>query len=46
MKLGGRMRDTSLVPVAVRLVRAVEEVVDVESDLSAHASAAARGSLQ
>lgn len=28
--LGGRVRDTSLVPVAARLVRAVEGVVDVE----------------
>lgn len=28
--LGGRARDTSLVPVAARLVRAVEGVVDVE----------------
>ncbi|MDW8803775.1 CBS domain-containing protein [Streptomyces scabiei] len=32
--LGGRMRDTSLVPVAARLVRAVEGVVDVAFDLS------------
>ncbi|MFI2629158.1 CBS domain-containing protein [Streptomyces collinus] len=46
VKLGGRMRDTSLVPVAARLIRAVEGVVDVEFDLSEHASAAARGSLQ
>ncbi|WP_189862187.1 CBS domain-containing protein [Streptomyces poonensis] len=37
VKLGGRMRDTSLVPVAARLVRAVEGVVDVEFDLSGHA---------
>ncbi|TPQ17740.1 CBS domain-containing protein [Streptomyces sporangiiformans] len=34
VKLGGRVRDTSLVPVAARLVRAVEGVVDVEFDLS------------
>ncbi|MFI9749526.1 CBS domain-containing protein [Streptomyces collinus] len=46
VKLGGRMRDTSLVPVAARLIRAVEGVVDVEFDLAEHASAAARGSLQ
>jgi len=32
--LSGRMRDTSLVPVAARLVRAVEGVVDVEFDLA------------
>ena len=32
--LGGRVRDTSLVPVAARLVRAVAGVVDVEFDLS------------
>ncbi|MEI5525646.1 CBS domain-containing protein [Streptomyces brasiliscabiei] len=31
--LGGRIRDTSLVPVAARLVRAVEGVVSVEFDL-------------
>ncbi|MFE1443415.1 CBS domain-containing protein [Streptomyces sp. NPDC058739] len=31
--LTGRVRDTSLVPVAARLVRAVEGVVDVEWDL-------------
>ncbi|MDV9172384.1 CBS domain-containing protein [Streptomyces sp. W16] len=29
VRLGGRVRDTSLVPVAARLVRAVEGVVDV-----------------
>ncbi|GAA4543815.1 CBS domain-containing protein [Streptomyces collinus] len=46
VKLGGRMRDTSLVPVAARLIRAVEGVVDVEFDLSEHAPAAARGTLQ
>ncbi|MGC0400487.1 CBS domain-containing protein [Streptomyces sp. SAI-126] len=34
--LSGRIRDTSLVPVAARLIRAVEGVVDVEFDLSAH----------
>ncbi|KOU74153.1 CBS domain-containing protein [Streptomyces sp. MMG1533] len=33
--LSGRIRDTSLVPVAARLVRAVEGVVNVEFDLSA-----------
>ncbi|MEU8654393.1 CBS domain-containing protein [Streptomyces sp. NPDC048737] len=32
--LRGRVRDTSLVPVAVRLVRAVEGVVDVEPHLT------------
>ncbi|WEH12788.1 CBS domain-containing protein [Streptomyces sp. VNUA24] len=31
--LGGRIRDTSLVPVAARLVRAVEGVVSVDFDL-------------
>ncbi|MCX5336674.1 CBS domain-containing protein [Streptomyces sp. NBC_00140] len=30
VKLGGRVRDTSLVPVAARLARAVEGVVDIE----------------
>ncbi|WP_371658396.1 CBS domain-containing protein [Streptomyces sp. NBC_00280] len=33
--LTGRIRDTSLVPVAARLVRTVEGVVDVQCDLSA-----------
>jgi predicted transcriptional regulator len=33
-KLVGRVRDTSLVPVAARLVRAVEGVVDVDFDLT------------
>ena len=33
VKLSGRLRDTSLVPVAARLVRAVEGVVDVDFDL-------------
>ncbi|MFF3943059.1 CBS domain-containing protein [Streptomyces phaeofaciens] len=33
VKLTGRVRDTSLVPVAARLVRAVEGVVDVDFDL-------------
>ncbi|WP_405653322.1 CBS domain-containing protein [Streptomyces sp. NBC_00019] len=33
VKLGGRVRDTSLVPVAARLARAVEGVVDIEFDL-------------
>ncbi|MEU6549177.1 CBS domain-containing protein [Streptomyces sp. NPDC046915] len=32
--LTGRIRDSSLVPVAARMVRAVEGVVDVECDLS------------
>ena len=35
--LSGRIRDTSLIPVAARLIRAVEGVVDVEFDLSEHA---------
>ncbi|MFK0113420.1 CBS domain-containing protein [Streptomyces sp. NPDC091217] len=34
--LAGRIRDTSLIPVAARLVRAVEGVVDVDFDLSPH----------
>ncbi|WP_069760179.1 CBS domain-containing protein [Streptomyces sp. LUP47B] len=34
--LGGRIRDASLVPVAARLIRAVEGVVDVEFDVSEH----------
>ena len=34
VKLSGRARDTSLVPVAARLARAVEGVVDVEFDLT------------
>jgi CBS domain-containing protein len=33
VKLTGRVRDTSLVPVAARLVRAVEGVVDVDFEL-------------
>jgi len=33
VRMGGRVRDTSLVPVAARLVRAVEGVVDVEFGL-------------
>lgn len=36
--LTGRVRDTSLVPVAARLVRAVEGVVDVECDLTGGAA--------
>ncbi|MBQ0850958.1 CBS domain-containing protein [Streptomyces sp. NPDC057620] len=36
VKLSGHVRDTSLVPVAARLARAVEGVVDVEFDLSGH----------
>ncbi|MCX5097345.1 CBS domain-containing protein [Streptomyces sp. NBC_00365] len=35
VKLVGRIRDTALVPVAARLVRAVEGVVDVEFELTA-----------
>ncbi|MER5518354.1 CBS domain-containing protein [Streptomyces sp. NPDC002763] len=35
VKLVGRIRDTSMVPVAARLVRAVEGVVDVEFELTA-----------
>ncbi|MET8785573.1 MULTISPECIES: CBS domain-containing protein [unclassified Streptomyces] len=34
VKLGGRIRDTSLVPVAARLARAVEGVVDVQFHLA------------
>ncbi|MEU2338480.1 CBS domain-containing protein [Streptomyces sp. NPDC013172] len=41
--LAGRIRDTSLVPVGARLVRAVEGVVDVEFDLSPEPVAAAPG---
>jgi CBS domain-containing protein len=37
--LAGRVRDTALVPVAARLVRAVEGVVDVRFDLAEPASA-------
>ncbi|MFJ6898066.1 CBS domain-containing protein [Streptomyces hokutonensis] len=33
VRLGGRVRDTSLVPVAARLVRAVEGVVDIQFEL-------------
>ncbi|MFF3201071.1 CBS domain-containing protein [Streptomyces sp. NPDC002962] len=36
VRLVGRVRDTSLVPVTARLVRAVEGVVDVEFDLTRH----------
>jgi len=36
VKLGGHVRDTSLVPVAARLVRAVEGVVDVEFEFAGH----------
>ncbi|MHC3469855.1 CBS domain-containing protein [Streptomyces sp. 7R007] len=38
--LGGRVRDSSLVPVAARLVRAVEGVVDVRFDLDGPAAVA------
>ncbi|WP_217184762.1 CBS domain-containing protein [Streptomyces sp. AC495_CC817] len=34
VRLGGRVRDTSLVPVAARLIRAVEGVVSVDFDLT------------
>jgi CBS domain-containing protein len=34
VRLGGRVRDTSLVPVAARLVRAVEGVVSVDFELT------------
>lgn len=34
MTLSGRIRDTSLVPVATRLIRAVEGVVDVTFDIA------------
>jgi CBS domain-containing protein len=34
--LSGRIRDAALVPVAARLIRAVEGVVDVEFDVSEH----------
>ncbi|MEV5845293.1 CBS domain-containing protein [Streptomyces sp. NPDC051985] len=40
--LAGRIRDTSLVPVAARLVRAVEGVVDVDFDLYPHQEGAPR----
>lgn len=33
VKLAGRVRDTSLIPIAARLVRAVEGVVDVDFEL-------------
>ncbi|MFE7929855.1 CBS domain-containing protein [Streptomyces sp. NPDC057456] len=36
VQLTGRVRDTALVPVAARLARAVEGVVDVEFDLAPH----------
>ncbi|MFD1659243.1 CBS domain-containing protein [Streptomyces caeni] len=39
--VGGRVRDTSLVPVAARLVRAVEGVVDVRFDLTGPGAAGA-----
>ena len=38
VKLVGRVRDTSLVPVAARLVRAVEGVVDVDFEPEDHGS--------
>jgi osmotically-inducible protein OsmY len=33
VELGGRVRDRALIPVAARLVRAVEGVVDVRFEL-------------
>ncbi|MET8453774.1 CBS domain-containing protein [Streptomyces sp. NPDC005209] len=39
VKLSGRVRDTSLVPVAARLIRAIEGVVDVEFDLDGASTA-------
>ena len=36
VRLVGRVRDTSLIPVAARLVRAVEGVVDVDFELAEH----------
>lgn len=44
VKLTGRVRDTSLVPVAARLVRAVEGVVDVTFALEGHRDADSGGS--
>ncbi|KOV49925.1 CBS domain-containing protein [Streptomyces sp. AS58] len=43
VSLTGRIRDNSLVPVAARLIRAVEGVVDVEFELT---SGSARSDLQ
>ncbi|WP_445043018.1 BON domain-containing protein [Streptomyces sp. SAS_272] len=40
VKLVGQIRDMSLVPVAARLVRAVEGVVDVDFDVSHRGEAA------
>lgn len=40
--LSGRIKDTSLVPVAARLIRAVEGVVDVEFDVSEHGRSSER----
>ncbi|MFE1172875.1 CBS domain-containing protein [Streptomyces sp. NPDC058773] len=40
--LSGQVRDTSLIPVAARLIRAVEGVVDVEFDINAPAATRAR----
>jgi osmotically-inducible protein OsmY len=37
--LRGHVRDTAFVPIAVRLVRAVEGVVDVEPQLTGHDTA-------
>ncbi|WP_228472803.1 CBS domain-containing protein [Streptomyces cyaneochromogenes] len=44
VKLTGRVRDTSLIPVAARLVRAVEGVVDVSFALEGHRDADGGGS--
>ncbi|MGW2634838.1 CBS domain-containing protein [Streptomyces chattanoogensis] len=43
--LRGRVRDTSLVPVIARLVRAVEGVVDVEFDVTGPANAQSEPSV-
>ncbi|MFD0432677.1 CBS domain-containing protein [Streptomyces chartreusis] len=40
VRLGGRIRDTSLVPVAARLIRAVEGVVDVVFELDEQGTSA------
>ncbi|MFE5917661.1 CBS domain-containing protein [Streptomyces sp. NPDC056468] len=43
VRIAGHVRDTSLIPVAARLVRAVEGVVDVDFDLEGHGSITASG---
>ncbi|MFI9830963.1 CBS domain-containing protein [Streptomyces sp. NPDC051913] len=40
VKLAGRVRDTSLIPVAARLIRAVEGVVDVDFELEERGNSA------